>query len=347
MKRSAIVLATLAVGLALALQSSVASHSVESAAVPPTAEPQTEYQDWIRPYLTASLTGWFEGKEVPVRLALTAVDGDGGTSAQRRSPAAREREVAYGCELSVDGRIHWFYRSERGHKGSGYPTVPDSDLERLNQLLEELPDDGARLPPADRRLVVQVAQADGYLVRVYDRANAPEEVLEILRLSGSHIRSWVPEFQPVSQWRAYDQPNGGGLCLWSDGRQILSASTNGPFKFWDPETHELVKEIAKPKDVAVAGLSLSPDGSIAVVQGWGAVLLLDTQTWQSFCKLEEPIIDGKQHQLSHPHFTPEGRFLLLTFAEEKECLGCAKAAYLQPFPAPTDSFLNRKINSAK
>jgi len=35
---------------------------------------------------------------------------------------------------------------------------------------------------------------------------------------------------------------------------------------------------------------------------------------------------------------------LLTFAEEKECLGCAKAAYLQPFPAPTDSFLNRKIN---
>jgi len=36
--------------------------------------------------------------------------------------------------------------------------------------------------------------------------------------------------------------------------------------------------------------------------------------------------------------------VLLTFAEEKECLGCAKAAYLQPFPAPTDSFLNRKIN---
>ena len=48
---------------------------------------------------------------------------------------------------------------------------------RLDELLSKLPDDGGHLPPNGRRLVIQTPEADRFRARVYDLADAPEEVL--------------------------------------------------------------------------------------------------------------------------------------------------------------------------
>ena len=101
------------------------------------------------------------------------------------------------------------------------------------------------------------------------------------------------------------------LCLSPDGRRIISSSMHGPFRFWDPDTQKVVNEVAKPQNIPVAGLSLSPDGSLAVIQGWGDLHLLDSRTWSSVREISEPFIGRKRYGLSRPQFTPDGRFLLL------------------------------------
>lgn len=268
----------------------------------------SEYQEWSHRYATRPISDKFGDATSPVKLVLTAVEGD---EQKPDEPHAYDSKViSYGCLVSTGGRVSYFHHSALAEKGGGYPQLPEADLTRLDQLLAQLPDDGSRLPPAGRRLLVQVADTDHFRARVYDRADAPAEILEILRLTGSRIRSWLPLFPPVSQWTAHATDD-GALCLSPDQRLIISTALHGPLKFWDPDSHEKVNEVATPHDVPATGLTLSPDGSVAALEGWGEISLLDTRTWQRFRKLAEPTINGKQHGLSFPQFTPDGRFLLL------------------------------------
>ena len=158
---------------------------------------------------------------------------------------------------------------------------------------------------------MQVVEGNHFRTRVYDRANAPEQVLEILRLSLSSVQSFVPQFKPTREWSAgRAEGDGGALCLSPDGRLIISSNYNGPLKFWRSDTFDLVKEVAEPS--GVWGISYSPDGSVALVrEGWGELNLLDTRSWRSITKLAEPIIDRKQCRITRPRFTADGRFLLL------------------------------------
>src|SRR5262245_30386149 len=275
---------------------------------------RAQYGNWVRPYTSQPLTLNFRGEVVRLRLVITAIEGDEEISSQRE-PSIRarlnDRTVAYGCYIFADGRIHYFYRNSMGVKGSGNPTIPESELERMDKLLSNLPDDGACLPPAGRRLVVQAPDGDRWRLRVYDRANSPAVILELLRLSHSGIRSWVPQFKPSSEWAARDSYSDVALCISPDGRQIISSSGQGPLRFWDPETREVVKEVSIPQDISVSGISLSPDGAFAAIQGWGDVHLLETKTWRSVQDFSEPIIGRRRNLLSHPEFTSDGRFLSL------------------------------------
>jgi len=124
---------------------------------------RTDYEEWVRHYTSQPLTGYLDGAEIRIRLIITAIEGDEETaSARDRSIPSilNDRRVSYGCQIYNDGRIHYFQYSSMGAKGSGYPTIPENELERLDQLLAKLPDDGSRLPPAGRRVVVQIPDAD-------------------------------------------------------------------------------------------------------------------------------------------------------------------------------------------
>lgn len=87
-------------------------------------------------------------------------------------------------------------------------------------------------------------------------------------------------------------------------------------RFWDPDLHSMVKELAQPPLPAKGGVDLpgpatgvifSPDGSLAVVEGWVTVDVMDARSWQGLRQISEPFIKGTRHQLRNPVFTADGR----------------------------------------
>ena len=184
------------------------------------------------------------GDNHQIKFTITAVEGD---DRKLDDKAASQRDAdsfitRYGCAVSIDGTISFFQFTPLDVKGSGPEDLPKANLEKLNHLIAHLPYDGSHLPPPGRRLIFRVATGDGVLVRVYDRANAPDEILEILRVTQSRIKSRAPSIEPLSKWTAGASDYYGRFSLSADGTQIVSSSANGPFKIWDVESFALLKE---------------------------------------------------------------------------------------------------------
>ena len=206
---------------------------------------RNEYDQFIQSYTAKAEPGWFAGPkggservQVPLKLIVTAIFDD---DPQAHSP----NRVFFGesrneCEIAPDGRVCHSSYSPFGLK-AGESTISDADLKRLDTLLAKLPDDGARLPTYNRRVVLRVPEGDHSRARVYDRANAPEEVLEILRLTESRIGPWVPGFEPEDTVRLHDFQHGLHTVL-SPAGLLVSAANNTPFMVVDPATHKLVKD---------------------------------------------------------------------------------------------------------
>jgi WD40 repeat protein len=280
------------------------------------------YESWVHPYESGPLRGAL-GDNHQIKFTITAVEGDD------RKPDDKTASLfgpdsfitRYGCSVSIDGTISFFQVTPLDVKGSGPENLPKENLEKLNHLIAHLPDDGSHLPPPGRRLIFRVATRDDVLVRVYDRANAPDEILEILRLTQSRIKSWAPSIEPLSKWNAGASDYYGGFSLSADGMQIVSSSANGPLKIWDAQSFALLKEfplafIPLPDGYSknpspVFGLTFSPDGSLATVDGMGQVDVLNARSWQGIRQLAEPFVGRQRHGLTCPIFTPDGRFLLL------------------------------------
>ena len=277
---------------------------------------QSEYQEWIKPYTVRQpYLGWFpetkgslKNVQVPLKLVVTAVEG-GEPRAGARKPTI-SMQISRGSEVAADGRVRFFHRYEFGSGSGGYPVIPDADRKRLDQLLANLPDDGARLPPPGRRLVLQVPEGDHFRARVYDRANAPDEIWDVLRCSLCRVRSWVPEFALASELRVGRGEDNGLLAL-TPGGQLVSAAMHGPFRFWDASTHRLTKELPFPSGILPEAIKFSPDGSLAVLTSWGGdgSRILDAKTWKIVREFQEPRVGRYVGWLQFPQFTADGRLL--------------------------------------
>jgi WD40 repeat protein len=145
--------------------------------------------------------------------------------------------------------------------------------------------------------------------RVYDRANAPERIWEILRIFGGGS-SWVPEYKPQSIIEAREVELGGFLCATPDERQILFTWTSGPLQLWDSTTHKLLAEVGKGRTYGEE-LVFSPDAKFAAMAGWGDCTVLDTQGWSELHHFAGPVIAGKKQSLYSPQFLHNGHYLLL------------------------------------
>ncbi len=169
---------------------------------------RSEYDEFIKYHTGKVEPEWFPGPKgsvdgavVPLKLIVTAFEGDQPpviNGLQNLSESGR------GFRVAADGQVEYFRRDGMGEKGGWGSTIPDADLKRLDKLLLKLPDDGARLPPPGRYLVLQVPEGNHCRARVYDRANAPDEVWEILHLSRSGIGQWVPAFKSESDLEVGD-----------------------------------------------------------------------------------------------------------------------------------------------
>jgi len=271
------------------------------------------YQDWVARFQEKDAVARFDKDQVALRAVITEVHGDDKIGSPEPADVLEDPLSYGGCRVSVDGRVVYFHVDWFSIKGSGCPKIANQDFQRLNTLLKELPDDGSRLPPSGRRMMIQVWDGDKSIERVYDLANAPEKVHDILRLSLCAMKSYVPEFKPEKEWTVYpgDGPGEGALILSPDGGMILSSSDHGPIKMWDSDTYKPIDEAGVANNWSVQEITYVPNRPIVLVKSSGDYVLIDTRTWLSFGRLAEPLIGRRQEQLSRPQFTSDGRYLLL------------------------------------
>ena len=87
-----------------------------------------------------------------------------------------------GCYVSVSNEIAYFSFSCRGSKGSGFPKIDDNNVRKLDKIINLLPPE-PKLPSKSRRVLVSVPDGNSWNTRIYDRANMPEEILELSRIA--------------------------------------------------------------------------------------------------------------------------------------------------------------------
>ncbi|MBL8291491.1 MAG: WD40 repeat domain-containing protein [Bryobacterales bacterium] len=163
-----------------------------------------------------------------------------------------------------------------------------------------------------------VSRPASLIARVYDRANAPEPVLELLRLTKSKIRSYVLTFKPKDEWKVGPH---GALTATPDGSRLITSGGTGPFRFWNADSHMLLTDIPETRmplgagrttsSVVVAGLTLSPDGSLLAVEGNYMIDLRDAATLKGLHHFQELQNEGQLYRLFNPQFTKDGRYLLI------------------------------------
>lgn len=320
------------------------------------AQGSAAYEDWIGVYRRSPLQAPGFQTELPLPkpstgtalpeettrpnandrpvLVITAIEGDDLKPDEAILKAVERdyRVTRYGCFVSNGAGIGSFYISPGRFAPNGViKMMPKEDFERLKTFIANLPDDYSLLPPlGGRRLVLQVQTDNQVRARVYDRANMPDEVLEILRLSECRISSWTLKFEAKSTLNTGGKfQTTGSIIASPDGNQIIMAQDGGPVgsvSFFDSNSDAVVKSIPyswmpavpmlKPPTTPIPTrtpatpmrMVFSPDGSIVLVQDYGDIDVRDARDWRGIRFLRE---DGKLPRLSHPQFTSDGLYLLV------------------------------------
>lgn len=281
------------------------------AAEPTPEDAHAAYDQWVGKCAAKSLDGSV--------VAVTLIE---------ETPAGQWPSI-YTWTVKPDGEIRWTSSSSSGMKGgNGNKLTPDS-LSRLKAIATPLPPDAGRLPPPERRVLIQAVHA----VRVYDRAELSDAVAEVLRLSGCGIGAWRPAFKSQSQIDA--RGSGGGfvaLCaLCPDGKRLIYGA-----QVWAIATHETLGDLnigSRYTDIA-----FSPDGAIAVACGFECQTV-EVRTWKLLRKLSEPPHGRIHPSLRDPHFTPDGRCLVLRAGDDGlRCFDAKTWDRIDPMPEiPADA----------
>ncbi|EEF63471.1 WD40 repeat domain-containing protein [Pedosphaera parvula] len=270
-----------------------------------TSHERTDYERWVTNYARKDLTKMVASDgTAQLKLVITALEGE---ESVQSADVFRTSILRFVTELSTSGQVRGFTYSYMSTKGSSGTPIPAADLKRLDKLLARLPEDGFHLPPPGRRMLLQAVSGQRLVTRVYDLANTPDIVWEILRLSGCAMNSWVPKFKSQSVIDTRVSQFDGFCALSPSGREILYAQANGPLQVWEPTTHELLAEI--PLDYLGNRAAFSPDGSLVVI-GNSPCICLETRTW-SIIKKFPRFQRGKQEYILVPQFTHDGSHLLL------------------------------------
>lgn len=248
------------------------------------------YESWIRDYRVGQLRGAMGIEQREIKLAITVVEGDDveGDPKTAAMFGSSYHIVFHGCAMAIDGTVSSFRRGSFGVQGGGLDQLTKDELERLKHLIRQLPDDNSKLPPVGHRIVLQVATGSEVLARVYDLANAPETVLEILRLSHCGIRPITLDFPPQKKWPAAELSKTG-----------IPADA---IRFRGPDIEETTI------------LAISPDHYLTVRQvlhDTPAVTITDTNPSNFIRVLRVPQPENRFVGITDAQFTPDERYLML------------------------------------
>ena len=266
----------------------------------PSHEDQKEYENWVRPYRQSPTVDVLDssGRTVATRalLAITVVQGDDLPIDENHARVSGNgyRIVTDQWIVSTDGRISHFNSNSTSIGGSS-PDLTKKDLLGLSRLLHQLTDHQSQLPPPGRRLVIQAPAAGGVVVRVYDRANLPDPVLEIIRIVRVRFAPWSIQFPPEKRgssaefsqagiqvrWPRATSPDGSLEATQSAYEIVISSPTKGDFRWLrEPEVNRHVD--------ALFGPFFSLDGRFLLVQSTHpAVRIYETRTWEQIQTLPD------------------------------------------------------------
>ena len=244
------------------------------------------YESWIRNYRVGPLRGALGFQQREIKLVITVVEGDDvETDAKTAAIFGPSYSIAFhGCAVAIDGTVSSFRRGSFGVQGGGLDQLTEDELERLNHLIGQLP----KLPSVGHRIVLQIATGSEILARVYDLANVPETVLEILRVSHSEIRPITLDFPPQKKWPVAEFSKTG---IPTDA-----------LRFRGPDVEETTI------------LAISPDRYLTVRQvlhDTPAVTITDTNPFNVICVLRVPQPGNRFVGITDADFSPDGRYLML------------------------------------
>jgi WD40 repeat protein len=271
------------------------------------------YESWIRGYRVGPLRGALGIQQHEIKLVITVIEGDDvETDAKTAAIFGPSYRIAFhGCAVAIDGTVSTFRRGSFGVQGGGLDQLTEDELERLNHLIGQLPDDNSKLPPVGHRIVLQIATGSEILARVYDLANAPETVLEILRLSHSGIRPLTLDFPLQKKWplselsqtgipenairfRGSDMEETTILAISSDGyltvRQVLHDTP--AVTITDTNPSNVIQKLRVPQPgnrfVGITGAQFTPDARyLMLLTALPAIRIYETKDWQEVGSLPD------------------------------------------------------------
>jgi len=170
-------LSFLRAGLAAALFLAAANHSWATDA-------STYYASWIKPWAERPTTSAALGG-TELKAVVSIVTGEADANKVADMTPAERLNLAYHIkvattEIATNGASHDYFVSNTSTKNIAPRQLSPEDLQKLNSLLAQLPDDHAQLPLAGRRVVVQTLENGQWRVRVYDGNKLPAEVKSLL-----------------------------------------------------------------------------------------------------------------------------------------------------------------------
>ncbi len=175
------------------------------------------------------------------------------------------------------------------------------NLKVLQPLIVSLralpPDDYSQLPPPGRRVVLRITKGGEIVARVYDRADMPDSVLEVLGLMGATHGPLTMDFTPTKTGK-----------LEEFDEQNIPPDTVGIRR---PNPNDPVTKALRADSVLLA---ISPDRSLTVKRYLpfdGRTVITDTKRSAVVYEETDTTLDSRWIYISHAWFTPDGRFLLL------------------------------------
>jgi WD40 repeat protein len=259
------------------------------------AKPQ-DYASWIAPY-TKRFDKGATARKQDVELSLTILDGDN---------LAPDRPGTLNCQMSTtysvssSGRFSLTRVTPMAVQGGGPGRLPTEKLQTIQKLMVDLlrhsPDDHATLPPPGRRLVLSVQGGNRTVARVYDRADIPQQVQEILGFIGATTGPMWMDFRPsVITQDGLDEPP---IPVDAVGIRVLHHR--------DPATNGLRPDTAT--------LAVSPGGSMIVTRYFFSnprTVVTDRNGTTILFAVSEHELNRREIYVSHAFFTPDSRYLLL------------------------------------
>jgi hypothetical protein len=150
------------------------------------ADSNSAYAHWVKPWAERPATSpALAGAEL--KLLVSNVRGEADIATASAMTPMQRLELAYhirvsATEVATNGAIRSYVVSNTDARTSEVRWLTPGELQKLDQLLAQLPSDASQLPPAGNRVVLQTSTDGQWCVRVYDGNNLPAEVQTVLVL---------------------------------------------------------------------------------------------------------------------------------------------------------------------